>query len=237
MADSASGDNWPVERPLRVLLVDDHPMILAGLANLLSAESDLELVGEATSVETALAAARSVRPDLVVLPVRLGGRTAGIDLCRRVKATTSARTLVYTAFTESADVEAAVSAGADGFVGKTAAAEDIVRAIRAIQRGRRVWLPASASVGRSCPRSVMPDVLTAREREVLALLLERMTNQEIAVELSIAVTTVKSHVRSVLVKLGAASRRDLFRASREHRDGDRLSADGRADRGERRPLC
>ncbi|MEU5942874.1 response regulator transcription factor [Micromonospora sp. NPDC047548] len=198
---------------IRILSVDDHPMILFGLAVVLSAEPDLTVVGQATDVASATAAALRTQPDLIVLPVRLGDRLAGIELCRELSATTSAKVLIYTSFTEPKDVEAAMLAGADGLVGKNASIEGLLTAIRSIHRGRRIWLPGPSPAPCAAPANsslLTHPQLTDREREVLALMLDRLTNKQIAAQLTVEVTTVKTHVRSLLRKLDMSSRRDLF---------------------------
>ncbi|MDF8265608.1 response regulator [Luteipulveratus flavus] len=195
----------------RVLLVEDHPMISFGLARLLDDEPDLEVVGEARTPDAARRQVRATEPDLIVLPVRLGDRVAGIELCRHLRSTTAARTLVYTAFTDPEDVQAVVLAGADGMVGKSASPADVLAAMRTILRGGRVWQPGPAPARRATERALLAhEQLTGREREVLRLMLDHRTNQQIADALTIEVTTVKTHVRGLLRKLGMGSRRDLF---------------------------
>lgn len=198
--------------PHRVLLVEDHPLIRYGLAALLEGQPDLTVVGQADTAEEARRVIRGSTPDLIVLPLRLGGdRVAGIELCRHLRAASTARTLVYTSFTDTPDLEASILAGADGLVGKWAAPEELLHAVRAILRGRRIWLPGPLGTPVQRRRTLIDDSrLTRREREVLALILERHTNQQIADRLVVNLTTVKTHVRSILRKLGMESRRDLF---------------------------
>ncbi|WP_169787653.1 response regulator [Luteipulveratus mongoliensis] len=196
----------------RIMLVEDHPMILFGLAHLLQAEPDLDVVGQATTADVARRLVQTTDPDLIVLPVRLGDRVAGIELCRHLKSSTTAKALVYTSFTDPEDVQAAVLAGADGLVGKAATPEDLLSAIRSIRRGQRIWLPGPRADQRAGAALLDHPRLTEREREVLRLMLDRLTNQQIAEALTVEITTVKSHVRSLLRKLGMESRRDLFDA-------------------------
>lgn len=196
----------------RIVLVEDHPMTRYGLTRLVEDTPDLDVVGQAERADRARRIVAECRPDLVILPMRLQGRrVAGVELCRRLREDHHLRILVYTAFTEAADLEAAILAGADGLVGKWAPPEHLVRAIRAVMRGDRVWLPTRWSAGGSEPPPTIDEsVLTGREREVLALMLARRTNRQIAESLVVEITTVKTHVRAILRKLGLASRRDLF---------------------------
>lgn len=198
--------------PSRVLLVEDHPLIRYGLAALVDEQPDLSVVGQADTAEEARRLLPSTTPDLIVLPLRLGGdRVAGIELCRHLRGASTTRTLVYTSFTDVPDLEATILAGADGLVGKWAAPEELLHAVRAILRGRRIWLPGPLGTPVQRRRTLIDDSrLTEREREVLALILERHTNQQIADRLVVTLTTMKTHVRSILRKLGMESRRDLF---------------------------
>ena len=196
----------------RVLLVEDHPMISYGLRHLLDAQPDLDVAGEAATADAARRLVRGVEPDLIVLPVRLDGdRLAGIELCRHLRSTTTAKALVYTSFTDAEDVQAAVLAGADGLVGKAASPDDLLAAMRAILRGGRVWQPGPDPERHSSTTALLDhEQLTDREREVLRLMLDHFTNAQIADALTIEVTTVKTHVRSLLRKLEMGSRRELF---------------------------
>ncbi|KNX38263.1 response regulator [Luteipulveratus halotolerans] len=198
--------------PHRVLLVEDHPLISYGLSRLLDGQPDLDVVGEVETADAARRFVRGVEPELIVLPVRLDGdRLAGIELCRHLRSTTTAKALVYTSFTDAQDIQAAVLAGADGLVGKAASPADLLHAMRTILRGGRVWQPGPDPERRSSATALLDHAqLTEREREVLRLMLGHFTNAQIADALTIEVTTVKTHVRSLLRKLEMGSRRELF---------------------------
>ncbi len=198
----------------KVLLVEDHPVVLRGLRTLTAEHADLEVVGEATSAAQALDAARRLQPDVVVLPVRLGGAHSGIQLCRSLKTVCAARVVVFTSFTRAIDVQIAKLAGADALVSKTAPNEDFLAVLRqaSVGRGGLALGPgltdsARAEAGRFAP--VEP--LTQREGEILQLMIEGLSNPDMAARLTIEVSTVKTHVRSILRKLGVDTRKDLFR--------------------------
>jgi two-component system, NarL family, response regulator DevR len=197
----------------RIVLVEDHPIVRMGLRALLDAEPDLEVVGEAHSYDAALELHEQLAPDLVVLPLRLGGELSGVGLCRElVSATGGTRVLVYSAFNAADEASAAFLSGAHSFVHKAEEVDRLLDAIRSTLSGRRVFL-LGAEVGASVVRlrdSADRAGLTARESEVLTLMLQHLTNAQIAAALVVEVATVKTHVRNVLAKLGIASRRELF---------------------------
>jgi DNA-binding NarL/FixJ family response regulator len=122
-------------RQIRVLLVEDHPVVLRGLRALVAEYEDFEVVGEAPTAEEAVAMAGALRPDVTVLPVRLGGTHSGIELCRTIKSVSGARVVVFTSFTRTVDVQIAMLAGADALVSKTAASESFISALRQVTVG------------------------------------------------------------------------------------------------------
>lgn len=197
----------------QIVLVHDHPVVRLGLHAVLAGEPDLEVVGEAMSAPGAVRAVSHHRPDLVVLDVRLEGRPLGPDLCRTLKAAPAGpAVLVLTARAAVSEMIAMYLAGADSFVDQTTPTGELVASVRATLGGRRVWVPRPLpSTGRQWPRPDAPEHLTPREREVLGLLLQRLTNAEIAAELHLGLPTVKTHVSAVLRKLGLTRRLDLFR--------------------------
>jgi DNA-binding NarL/FixJ family response regulator len=197
------------------LVVDGHPAIRLAVATLLSSHPRVRGVDEAMTPEQAMRAALSRRPTFVVLETRLGRRPLqGSSLCRWLKQLPEPpRVLVYSADDSPAHVTAAIAAGADSFVHKSASCPTLVDAIERTRTGQRVWILGEQPAAPAEPdRPVLAGekAMTRREEEVLSLLLRRYTNDEIAAELCLAHQTVKNHVSSVLRKLGKTSRRDLF---------------------------
>ncbi|MGH3586173.1 MAG: response regulator [Pseudonocardia sp.] len=197
---------------IRVVLVEDHPIVLLGLRTVVSAQPDMELVAEAGTAEEVLALTRRLHPDLVVLPLRLEGELKGVEICREIKSAGSSRVLIYTSYNSGEDAAASLLSGADSFVHKGEESARLLATMRATAAGRRVWLLGGESRDESghVQRLVESSGLTRRERDVLGLMLQRHTNAEIAQELFLGLPTVKTHVSSILRKLGLRSRQDLF---------------------------
>lgn len=197
-----------------ILLVEDHPVIRIGLRTIIESQPDLEVVGEATSMVTALEMSQQYRPDLVLLPMRLEGELKGMELCRDLVASPHGpRVVIYTSFNAPSDASMAFLSGAHSFIHKTEEVGRIIETIRATMQGRRIWLLGSDQ------RFGMEDfdsrvdrtALTQREREVLGLMLHGLTNAQVATKLYIELPTVKTHVRNILSKLGVQNRRELLR--------------------------
>jgi len=198
---------------VRVLVVEDHPVVSLGLRTVIDAQPDMKVVGDATSVETALRAARDLEPDLVILPLRLEGEPLGIELCRELKTgKPSPRVLIYTSYNSMDDASASFLSGADSFVHKKEDSGRLLETIRSTMAGRRTWLLGVEHADESTrlQDAVERSGLTQREREVLGFMLQRFSNAEIASELFVELPTVKTHVSNILAKLGLRSRNDLF---------------------------
>jgi len=213
-----------VSEPVRILLVDDHAVLRSGLRLLLEREEGLEPVGEAETAEDAVRSLPRLRPDVVVIDIEMPG-IGGIDGTERIKERApEARVLVLSMHDRPQDVRRAFDAGADGYLPKAAADEDLVRAIRAVASGERYVHPSLGAALAAPAASAGPiDELTEREREVLRLLALGHTNQEIAEQLIVSVRTVESHRAHVMAKLRVTTRAGLVRAAL---DAGLLAEDG-----------
>ncbi|MEV4641750.1 response regulator transcription factor [Actinoplanes sp. NPDC049548] len=205
---------------IRVALVDDEAMIRVGLRMVLSGEDDIEVVGEASDGDEAEALVARVRPDVVLMDVRMP-RMDGITAARRICADhPESKVVILTTFDEDAHVEAALRAGVSGFLLKVAPPEDLVDAVRTVAAGRGLLDPAvtlrviAAFAGRpdpeeqdqASPAAAVLDQLTPRELDVLRLLAEGLTNAEIAARMYLGEATVKTHLSRILMKLGLRTR-------------------------------
>ena len=197
---------------LRLLIADDQPLMRAGFRAVLEATGDMEVVGEASDGEEAVRAARSLKPDVVLMDVRMPNLD-GIEAIRQLP---NYRVLVLTTFGLDEYIVEALRAGASGFITKDVPAEQLVHAVRVVAAGDALLTPAVTRqlldrVARRLPAPVShsPDELnelTEREREVLELLARGMSNAEIAAALVVGEATVKTHVSNVLMKLGLRDR-------------------------------
>ncbi|MBV9837217.1 MAG: response regulator transcription factor [Solirubrobacterales bacterium] len=197
---------------LRVVIADDQPLMRAGFRAVLEASGEVEVVGEAGDGQEAVAAVRALKPDVVLMDVRMP-KLDGIEAIRQLP---SHRVLVLTTFGLDEYIVEALRAGASGFITKDVPADELVRAVRVVAAGDALLTPAITRqlldrVARRLPAPVAggPDVLaelTEREREVLELLARGMSNAEIAEALVVGEATVKTHVSNVLMKLGLRDR-------------------------------
>lgn len=200
---------------IRVLLVDDEAMVRVGLRMVLTAEADIEVAGEAADGAQAEAQAASLRPDVVLMDVRMP-HVDGIEGARRVLASSpQSRVVILTTFGEDEYVEAALRVGVSGFLLKVSSPEDLIAAVRTVAAGGGLLDPAvtlrviesfaAAPVSRTARSSAL-DALTSRERDVMTLVARGLSNAEIAAELYLGEATVKTHVSNVLMKLGLRDR-------------------------------
>jgi DNA-binding NarL/FixJ family response regulator len=204
-----------------VVLAEDQPMVRAGFRALLDSRSDIEVVGEAATGAEALEQVRALRPDLVVMDIRMP-EMDGLEATRRITtdpALSSTRVLVLTTFELDEYVFGALDAGASGFLLKGGEPADLVNAIRVVAGGDSLLAPSvtrrliDSYVSRPQPSANTEpdglDELTAREREVLTLIADGLTNAEIAQTLQLSPLTAKTHVSRILMKLGARDRVQL----------------------------
>lgn len=190
---------------IRVVAVDDHPIVLDGIRRLLSSEPDLELVGTATSGGAGIRLIAERAPDVAVIDLRLGGRSAP-DVCRTLQAASpSVRTLIFTAFDEPEAIAVCRRYGARGVVAKDSG--DLASAIRNVARGR-TWPPAAPATPRGS------DLLTHRETDVLLVLSQGLTSRQIADTLGLSYNTVRGYVQSVIRKLEASNRVEALAVAR-----------------------
>ncbi len=195
---------------ITVLIADDHPVVRQGLQVLLSVQDDIDVIGEAADGEQAVAMAAELKPDVILLDIKLPGMD-GIEVLRELRDSGMAtRALVLTSASDRALVTLAVQAGAAGFLYKDVDPDALVRALRSVHDGNTLLAPeAAGSLLRSgTTASAVRGIgaLTGREREVLAQIADGRSNREIARLLRVSEKTVKTHVSSVLAKLGVADR-------------------------------
>jgi two-component system nitrate/nitrite response regulator NarL len=202
----------PPSDPLRVVIADDHPFYREGLAELLG-KSGIDVAAEVPNAEAAIRSVETLAPDVVVMDLNMPGMS-GIDATRRLAEIAPAtRVLVLTVSAQESDVTDAIVAGASGYVLKEAPIEDVVAGIRAAAIGQSFISPRVATLLLRRVQDVQQagaaeiDVhLTAREREVLGLLAEGRSNQEIAEELLVSTSTVRHHISNILMKLQVQNR-------------------------------
>lgn len=198
--------------PLRLLLVDDHALFRDGLVALLSYQDDLTVVGQAEDTEDALAQARAIRPDVVLMDIELPGED-GVSATRRLTTELPGVTVVMlTANDDSQALFDAIKAGAQGYLIKSMRARELVDHLRALARGeppitRRLAVRILGEVRGGNEVAEPEEALTPREMEVLQLLTERLSNAEIAARLVVSEHTVKNHMKSILAKLHLRNRR------------------------------
>lgn len=199
---------------MRILLVDDHQMMRDGLRAVLANESDLEVVGEAADGRAALDSCASLRPELVVMDIGMPGLN-GIEATRQIVAQfPSIRVVGLSMNSDRRYVQAMFEAGAWGYLVKSSASEELIRAIRAVARSEKYVSPAVARTVLDAfvtprQREGQAIELSPREREVLQLLAEGMTSKEIAAQLDLAASTVETHRKQIMAKLGLRSVAEL----------------------------
>lgn len=204
--------------PIRVLVVDDHPVVRMGIVGLIRAENGLELVGEADSGEAALDLVPRCRPDVILMDLLMPDMD-GIETLKLLRQRTpGARVVMLTGLLDGDEVRRALNAGASGYVLKNASAQELVNVVRAAHAGQRVMAGAATEALNDPSRRDAPGQdLTRRERELLALMARGLNNRDIAVAMDIALPTVKFHVTNILAKLHADNRTEAVLTAIRHR--------------------
>jgi DNA-binding NarL/FixJ family response regulator len=201
---------------IRILLVDDHPVVRHGLRGMLDAEPDLTVVGEASSAEGALTRANETTPDIVLMDLRMP-EGDGVEATARILAELPrTRVVVLTTYESDRDILRAIEAGACGYLLKDASPAELAGAVRAAARGETVLAPSVASTLIRQVRSPAPPALSARETEVLRLVARGLTNADIGRELFIAEATVKTHLLRAFNKLDVADRTAAVTTAMRH---------------------
>jgi DNA-binding NarL/FixJ family response regulator len=191
------------EHCVRIVVVDDHPVVREGIAAMISAEKELEVVGEASTGADAVKAYFALRPDVMLVDLLLPDLN-GTDVIQRIcSQAKDARIIVLTTVAGDADIYRAIEMGARGYLFKDMARRDLIHAIRTVHSGQR-YIPAQ--VGAALAENLPRVQLSAREIEVLQLISAGKRNKEIAFDLSLAEATVNAHVKHILEKLNASDR-------------------------------
>ena len=201
---------------IRVLLCDDHELVRRGLKALLDADLTLDVVGEASSADDAVAQAAALQPDVVVMDVRMPGRS-GVEACRDIRSAREAtRVIMLTSFADDEALFTSIMAGASGYVLKNVRGNDLVDGIHSVARGQSLLDPTvTTRVLARLRGDLTPGTgelgadLTAQERKVLNLVAEGLTNRQIGDRVHLAEKTVKNYVSNILMKLGLSRRAEV----------------------------
>ena len=215
------------QRPLRLLVVDDHEVVRQGLVSLLDRRTGFEVVAQAGSVAESIALAARHEPDLVIMDVRLPDGS-GIEACREIRAARpETRVVMLTSYPDEEAVLSAIIAGASGYLLKQIRGRDLVSALESVGRGESLLDPAVTEkvlerVRRIASGSATDELaeLTAQERKILLLVAEGMTNKEIATDVFLSDKTVKNYVSSILSKLNLQRRTQAAAYVAKHRIGN-----------------
>ncbi|MFE3327080.1 response regulator [Streptomyces sp. NPDC059176] len=190
---------------ISVMLVDDHPVVREGLSSMLRSAGDISVVGQAGSGEEAIAVVARLAPDIVLLDLRMGGMDGVETTGHILRAAPATKVVIVTTYESDSDILRAVETGAAGYLLKGSSRDDLVHAVRAAARGETVVTPSLApKLFRA--RSVEPPVLSEREREVLRLVGQGLTNADIGRRLFISEATVKTHLLRSFKKLRVSDR-------------------------------
>ena len=195
---------------IRLLLVDDHPIVRFGLSSLLGLQHDMMIAGVAESGSAALALLQSMPIDVVLLDLRMPD-LSGIETLKRIREVApKARSIILSSFEYDEEINSAVKAGAQGYIHKQASAEDIVTAIRRVHRGKQAF---PRRIARQLANNSLTAGLSARELEILELVAKGLTNKEVALVLALSQFTVRNHLKNICIKLDVGDRTEAILAA------------------------
>ncbi|MFD7501074.1 response regulator [Streptomyces sp. NPDC059850] len=193
------------QEPIRVLLADDHPVVREGLSAMLDSAEGITVVGQAGSGEEAVVQAKALRPDIILLDLRMGGMDGVEATTQILRQVPGCKVVIVTTYEDDSDILRAVEAGAAGYLLKGSSRQELISAVQTAARGETVLTPSLAGkLFRS--RAAEPSPLSGREREVLRLVGQGLTNAEIGAKLFVAEATVKTHLLRSFKKLGVSDR-------------------------------
>ncbi|MEU8175629.1 response regulator transcription factor [Microbispora hainanensis] len=196
----------PAEPPIRLLIADDHPIVRDGLSSMFASTPGFEVLGEAADGAAAVRLAQRLRPDVILMDLRMPGMDGLTAITELTRLGVTARVLVLTTYDNDTHVLPAIEAGATGYLLKDAPREELLRGARAAARGESVLSPSVAARLMNRVRTPGPQLLSQRELEVLELVAAGNTNREVAARLFITEATVKSHLLNIYAKLGVSDR-------------------------------
>jgi len=196
---------------IKIFIVDDHYMVIEGIHSLLQNETDVEWMGHATNAASCMAFLQQQKPDVILMDINLPDKS-GIDLCKEVKSIyPGIYILGLSTFNQQSFIEKMMANGASGYVIKNATQQELMEAIHTVMKGKEyLSFDAAVALRKSDSQNDLP-VITRREKEVLLLIAEGMTNGEIAQQLFIGISTVDTHRKNLLAKLGAKNTASLVR--------------------------
>ena len=193
-------------RPIRVLLVDDHPVVRAGIEGILSSQTDIEVVGEASDGIEAICLNQTLQPDVILMDLQMPKMDGVMAIKAIHEQANPPHILVLTTYDTDADIVRAIQAGATGYLLKDTPREDFFAAVRQVAQGKSVLTPVVASRLMAHMRAPAEEQLSGREIEVLTLVAQGHNNQDIAKQLHISTATVKTHLIHIYGKLGVSDR-------------------------------
>jgi DNA-binding NarL/FixJ family response regulator len=193
-------------RSIRLLIVDDHPVVRDGLSGMFAGDPDFEVVGQAANGGEAVTRAQGLQPDVVLMDLRMP-EMGGVEAIRQLrKVAPSAHVIVLTTYDTESEVLSAIEAGATGYLLKDAPREELIRAVRAAHRGESVLSPSVARQLMGRTRRPATNAISPRELEVIKLIAEGANNREVAAKLFVSEATIKTHLMHVFEKLGVRDR-------------------------------